>query len=53
MNGVTFRYFAVKDYRTLIAEHDFALERVYGRSRREHVLLRPEAILSGPMWLGF
>jgi ubiquinone/menaquinone biosynthesis C-methylase UbiE len=29
MNGVTFRYFAVKDYRTLIAEHDFALERVY------------------------
>ena len=29
MNGVTFRYYAVKDYRTLIAKHGFALERVY------------------------
>ena len=32
MNGVTFRYYAVKDYRTLIAEHGFALERVYDDS---------------------
>ena len=29
MNGVTFRYYAVKDYRTLIAKHGFALENVY------------------------
>ena len=28
MNGVTFRYYAVKDYRTLIAERGFVLERV-------------------------
>ncbi len=28
MNGVTFRYYAVKDYRTLIAEHGFVLEHV-------------------------
>jgi ubiquinone/menaquinone biosynthesis C-methylase UbiE len=29
MNDVTFRYYAVKDYRTLIAEHGFELVRVY------------------------
>jgi SAM-dependent methyltransferase len=29
MNGVTFRYYAVRDYRTLIAEHGFVLESVY------------------------
>ena len=29
MNGVTFRYYAVKDYRMLIAEHGFELESVY------------------------
>jgi SAM-dependent methyltransferase len=29
MNGVTFRYFAVADYRTLIAEHGFELVNVY------------------------
>jgi ubiquinone/menaquinone biosynthesis C-methylase UbiE len=29
MNGVTFRYFAVADYRTLIGEHGFELESVY------------------------
>ena len=29
MNGVTFRYYAVQDYRTLIAEHGFELEKVY------------------------
>ena len=29
MNGVTFRYYAVKNYRTLIAEYGFALEHVY------------------------
>jgi Methylase involved in ubiquinone/menaquinone biosynthesis len=29
MNGVTFRYYAVKDYRTLIAEHGLALEDIY------------------------
>ena len=29
MNGVTFRYYAVADYRTLIAEHGFELENVY------------------------
>lgn len=29
MNGVTFRYYAVRDYRTLIAEHGFELESVY------------------------
>jgi ubiquinone/menaquinone biosynthesis C-methylase UbiE len=29
MNGVTFRYFAVADYRTLIDEHGFELENVY------------------------
>lgn len=29
MNGVTFRYYAVADYRTLIAEHGFALEKVH------------------------
>ena len=29
MNGVTFRYYAVKDYRALIAEHGFELEREY------------------------
>lgn len=29
MNGVTFRYYAVADYRTLIGEHGFELENVY------------------------
>ena len=29
MNGVTFRYYAVRDYRTLITEHGFVLESVY------------------------
>ncbi|HKH72110.1 MAG TPA: class I SAM-dependent methyltransferase [Vicinamibacterales bacterium] len=29
MNGVTFRYYAVGDYRTLIAEYGFELENVY------------------------
>jgi len=29
MNGVTFRYYAVKDYRTLIAAHGFELVNVY------------------------
>jgi ubiquinone/menaquinone biosynthesis C-methylase UbiE len=29
MNGVTFRYYAVRDYRALIAEHGFELEEVY------------------------
>jgi ubiquinone/menaquinone biosynthesis C-methylase UbiE len=29
MNGVTFRYFAVADYRALIGEHGFDLENVY------------------------
>jgi SAM-dependent methyltransferase len=29
MNGVTFRYCAVRDYRALIGEHGFALESVY------------------------
>jgi cyclopropane fatty-acyl-phospholipid synthase-like methyltransferase len=29
MNGVTFRYYAVKDYRTLIAEHGFELVNVH------------------------
>ena len=29
MNGVTFRYYAVRDYRTLVAEHGFVLESVY------------------------
>ena len=29
MNGVTFRYYAVQDYRTLVATHGFSLERVY------------------------
>ena len=29
MNGVTFRYYAVADYRTLIGEHGFDLENVY------------------------
>lgn len=30
LNGVTFRYFAVRDYRTLIAPHGFEIEKVYG-----------------------
>ena len=29
MNGVTFRYYAVPDYRALIGEHGFELENVY------------------------
>ena len=29
MNGVTFRYYAVADYRTLVGEHGFELENVY------------------------
>jgi len=29
MNGVTFRYYAVADYRTLIGQHGFELENVY------------------------
>ena len=29
MNGVTFRYYAVQDYRTLIANHGFELENVF------------------------
>jgi hypothetical protein len=29
MNGVTFRYYAVANYRTLIADYGFALEHVY------------------------
>jgi ubiquinone/menaquinone biosynthesis C-methylase UbiE len=29
MNGVTFRYYAVKDYRTLVAEHGFELVAVH------------------------
>jgi hypothetical protein len=29
MNGVTFRYYAVRSYRALVAEHGFALEEVY------------------------
>jgi cyclopropane fatty-acyl-phospholipid synthase-like methyltransferase len=29
MNGVTFHYYAVANYRTLIAEYGFALEAVY------------------------
>lgn len=29
MNGVTFRYYAVQDYRTLIARHGFELENVF------------------------
>ncbi len=29
MNGVTFRYYAIRDYRALIAEQGFVLENVY------------------------
>lgn len=29
MNGVTFRYYAIRDYRALIGEHGFVLESVY------------------------
>jgi len=29
MNGVTFRYYAIRDYRALIGEHAFVLESVY------------------------
>ena len=29
MNGVTFHYYAVRSYRALLAEHDFALESIH------------------------